>query len=94
MVPTIAWLCSGTIARRTLARRPSLAARLAALRPDAPPQVREATAFASPTLERLLVPPLRAAGSLGLRLCFRVPMLRGGSDLLVVERELAPFSAR
>jgi tight adherence protein C len=48
--------------------RPSLAARLAALRPDAAPQVREATSFASPTLERLLVPPLRAAGSLGLRL--------------------------
>jgi len=48
--------------------RPSLAARLAALRPDAPPDVPEATSFANPTLERLLVPPLRAAGSVGLRL--------------------------
>jgi tight adherence protein C len=48
--------------------RPSLAARLAALRPDIPRQEPEATAFANPTLERLLAPPLRAAGSLGLRL--------------------------
>jgi len=48
--------------------RPSLGARLAALHPDIPRQEPEATAFANPTLERLLVPPLRAAGSLGLRL--------------------------
>jgi hypothetical protein len=48
--------------------RPSLASRLAALHPDGPPQVREATSFANPTLERLLVPPLRAAGAVGLRL--------------------------
>jgi tight adherence protein C len=48
--------------------RPSLAARLAALRPDAPTEMQEATAFASPTLERLLAPPLHAAGTVGLRL--------------------------
>jgi tight adherence protein C len=48
--------------------RPSLAARLAALQPNTPPQEREASAFASPTLERLLAPPLRAAGTVGLRL--------------------------
>jgi tight adherence protein C len=48
--------------------RPSLASRLAALRPDTPPRVREATAFASPALERLLAPPLRMAGTVGLRL--------------------------
>ncbi len=30
----------------------------------------------------------------GLRLCFRVPMLRAGADLLVVERELAEHPAR
>jgi tight adherence protein C len=47
--------------------RPSLAKRLAALRPDTPPQEAEATAFANSTLERLLVPPLRAAGTLALR---------------------------
>jgi hypothetical protein len=45
---------------------PTLAQRLASLRPDqrltSPP-----TSFASPTLERLLVPPLRAAGRLLLR---------------------------
>jgi tight adherence protein C len=48
--------------------RPSLAARLAALRPDLPAPELERTSFTNPTLERLLVPPLRAAGSLGLRL--------------------------
>jgi tight adherence protein C len=48
--------------------RPSLAARLAALRPDTPPSELERTAFTNPTLERLLVPPLRAAGALALRL--------------------------
>jgi hypothetical protein len=48
--------------------RPSLATRLAALRPDTPLREPEQTAFTNPTLERLLVPPLRAAGALGLRL--------------------------
>jgi len=47
--------------------RPSLAQRLAALRPDAAPPQRQATSFANPTLERLLSPPLRGIGRLLLR---------------------------
>jgi tight adherence protein C len=47
--------------------RPSLAKGLAALQPDArPPEV--ARVFASPELDRALVPPLRTAGSMALRL--------------------------
>jgi tight adherence protein C len=46
---------------------PTLAQRLASLRPDQQPASPLATSFASPTLERLLVPPLRAAGRLLLR---------------------------
>jgi tight adherence protein C len=42
---------------------PSLATRLAALRPD-PHQAPPPSSFASPTLERLLLPPLQAAGRL------------------------------
>ena len=41
---------------------PSLAQRLATLRPDPQPDQPPHSSFASPTLERLLVPPLRAAG--------------------------------
>jgi len=41
---------------------PTLAQRLAALRPDQRPASPPPTSFASPTLERLLVPPLQAAG--------------------------------
>jgi tight adherence protein C len=44
----------------------SLAARLAALRPDPHPTT-PPTSYASPTLERLLVPPLQAAGRLLLQ---------------------------
>ena len=40
---------------------PTLAQRLASLRPDQRPSSPPPTSFASPTLERLLVPPLRAA---------------------------------
>jgi tight adherence protein C len=43
---------------------PSLAHRLAALHPDPHQPQRPATTYASPTLERLLVPPLQAAGRL------------------------------
>ena len=46
---------------------PTLAQRLASLRPDQRPSSPASTSFASPTLERLLVPPLRAAGRLLLR---------------------------
>ena len=46
---------------------PTLAQRLASLRPDQRPSSPAPTSFASPTLERLLVPPLRAAGGLLLR---------------------------
>jgi tight adherence protein C len=46
---------------------PTLAQRLASLRPDQRPTSPPPTSFASPTLERLLVPPLRAAGRLLLR---------------------------
>ena len=45
---------------------PTLAQRLASLRPDQRPPA-PPTSFASPTLERLLVPPLRAAGRRLLR---------------------------
>ena len=48
--------------------RPSLAKRLAALRLDTSPAEPAATSFANPTLERLLAPSLRAAGSAALRL--------------------------
>jgi tight adherence protein C len=47
---------------------PSLATRLAALRPDPDQPQPRATAYASPTLERLLVPPLAAAGRLLLHI--------------------------
>ena len=46
---------------------PTLAQRLASLRPDQRPASPPPTSFASPTLERLLVPPLRAAGRRLLR---------------------------
>lgn len=46
---------------------PTLAQRLASLRPDQRLTSPPPTSFASPTLERLLVPPLRAAGRLLLR---------------------------
>jgi tight adherence protein C len=47
---------------------PNLASRLAALRPDPHPPQPPATAYASATLERLLVPPLEAAGRLLLHI--------------------------
>jgi len=47
--------------------RPSLAKRLAALRPDARPS-EAAPVFASAGLDRALLPPLRTAGTLALRL--------------------------
>jgi tight adherence protein C len=43
---------------------PSLAKRLATLRPDPQEPERPPSSFASPTLERLLVPPLQTAGQL------------------------------
>ena len=46
---------------------PTLAQRLASLRPDQRPAAPAPTSFASPTLERLLVPPLQTAGGRLLR---------------------------
>jgi tight adherence protein C len=74
MIQVIGWPLIGGIGllvlltAQSLGRpTPSLAKRLATLRPDPQPAQPPPTSFASPSLERLLVPPLQAAGRLLLR---------------------------
>jgi tight adherence protein C len=74
MIEVVAWPLLGGIGLLLLLTSqplgrptPSLAHRLAALRPDPHQPQRPPTAYASPTLERLLVPPLAAAGRLLLQ---------------------------